>query len=91
MNEQAQSPEVEVISKESQALVTQAKSIAIGNTDDYIRAADFLKLLKGMQKRAGESFDPIIKKANATWKEALAQKAAIVDPLQTAESSSRAR
>ncbi|MDD5571929.1 MAG: hypothetical protein PHD97_12335 [Bacteroidales bacterium] len=77
--------ELEVIKHESNDLVSQAKAITIVNADTYLSAIDFLKTLKGMQKKAAETFDPIIKKAHGTWKEACNQKNMVVEPLEQAE------
>jgi len=55
-------------------------------TDEDLRAADeVLGAIKGLTAEVNDTFDPIIKRNHAAWKEALAQKKRHLDPLQQAE------
>ena len=77
--------EIEVIEIESQEMVTTAENFAVTTPAQYEVAVSFLKAVKGLKKTVLETFDPIVKKAHATWKEAKAQSNKHNDPLDKAE------
>jgi hypothetical protein len=62
-----------------------AKSTVVVDALSYEIAATHLQAIKALQAEADETFDPIIKRAHETHKEALAQKKHITDPLTQAE------
>jgi hypothetical protein len=66
-------------------LVTQARSLAIETTDDYENASAFLQLIAERKQKVGEVFDPIVEKAHAAHKEAVAQRNKLLDPLRVIE------
>lgn len=67
------------------AVVSQAQQISIASTEDYEDACTFLQFIAGRKKQVDEVFDPIVKKAHETHKEAVAQKKKVMDPLVMAE------
>jgi len=74
------------VEKESTAVVTQAVQYAVIKTpEQFNMAGEFLKTIKSMQKKVSDTFDPIVQRAHATWKEVLSQKAKFFDPLDDAE------
>ena len=73
------------------AVVAQAQQIAIESAEDYEMACSFLTLIATRQKQVGETFDPIVKKAHAAWKEAIEQRAKFLDPLEEAEKNVKSK
>lgn len=67
------------------ALDQKAMAIKVVDKDTYISAGEQLKVIKGLRKEIELTFDPITKKAHATWKEAIAQRKKHDDPLTVAE------
>jgi len=78
-------PDIKVVEKESTDLVTKVNGLTITNQLEYEGAAEFLKQIKGQEKKVKESFDPIISKAYQTHNEAVAQKNKFFNPLAAAE------
>lgn len=78
-------PEAEPLSKETNEIVSQSKSLVIANGDHYKSASNDLMRIKGVLKRINEVFDPIVSKAHETHKAAVAAKKSLTDPLDTAE------
>jgi regulator of protease activity HflC (stomatin/prohibitin superfamily) len=66
-------------------VVAQAQSITIMNSEDHEIACAFLTFVATGKKQVEEVFDPIVKKAHETHKEAVAQKKKFLDPLLMAE------
>jgi len=62
-------------------LVVRAEGLVIQSDEDCEMAAGMLRELAAGMRRVDEVFDPIIKKANAAHKEAIAKKREIVAPL----------
>ena len=67
------------------AVVSQADQITVCDSDDYEMACSFLTLIATRKKQVGETFDPIVQKAHATWKESIAQRDKFLSPLNLAE------
>ena len=67
-------------------LPEQANLIKIVDEDSFKKSGDFLVTIKKFRKEIDESYDPIIKKAHESHKEAVAQKKKIEAPLVQAES-----
>jgi hypothetical protein len=67
------------------AVVSQAQGITVSDAEDYEMACSFLTLIALRKKQVGETFDPIVQKAHATWKEAIAQRDKFLNPLAIAE------
>jgi hypothetical protein len=67
------------------AVVSQSQQITVGDSEDYEMACSFLTLIATRKKQVGETFDPIVQKAYAAWKEATAQRSKFLDPLDEAE------
>lgn len=63
----------------------RAAEISVANDDDLRAADEVLGAIKGLVAEVDDTFDPIIKRNHAAWKEALAQKKRHMDPLQQAE------
>ena len=70
------------ISSKALSIIDQGKLVIIKIADDYAKAGELWITIKGIMKQVDESFDPIISKAHAAHKEAVAQKAKIYDPLK---------
>jgi len=70
------------ISSKALSIIDQGKLVIIKIADDYKKAGELWITIKGIMKQVDESFDPIISKAHAAHKEAVAQKAKIYDPLK---------
>jgi hypothetical protein len=77
--------ELTVIEKESQDLVNKANSYQVKTQQDYEVGGEFLRAIKGLQKKVNETFDPIIESARKTWKESLSKKDLHFEPLEQAE------
>lgn len=65
-------------------IVEQANALTIKDGKDYVGAGSLWKTIKELKEKVNETFKPIIEKAHAAHKEALAQKAKIFDPLEMA-------
>ena len=74
---------------EQKALVlpsqVEKKLTEIKNQDDLDVAHKAITYIKDVRKQIKETFDPIVDKARATWKEALAQRDKIEAPVKEAE------
>jgi len=66
-------------------VVEQARSLTVRDAEDYEMACTFLQLVATRKKQVEETFDPIVRKAHDTHKEAVAQKKKFMDPLLLAE------
>ena len=77
---------VETTEVENKALsiMDQAKAVKIVDAGSYTVAGLLWKSIKDMMKEVADTFDPIIEKAHASHKEALAQKAKFYAPLEAA-------
>jgi hypothetical protein len=76
---------VDEVAKLVPAVVSQAQEITVESSEDYEMACSFLTLIATRRKQVGETFDPIVQKAHATWQEAIAQRKKFLDPLNEAE------
>jgi hypothetical protein len=63
----------------------QARALTIQTNDEYVRAGELLRTIKGLRGEVDQSFDPIIQKAHEAHREAIAQKRKIEAPLAEAE------
>ena len=77
---------VDEVAKLVPTVVSQANQLTIESAEDYEMACSFLTLIATRKKQVGDTFDPIVQKAHATWQEAIAQRKKFLDPLITAES-----
>ena len=77
--------ETQEITKEGQSLTIQAKDFLIQNQEGYSVAGNLWQLAKDLRAKIAETFDPIISKAHAAHKEAVAQKKKHDDPLEQAQ------
>lgn len=73
------------LNAEGRTLQEQAVSLVVTDQTSFERAGLFLRTLKEYLKRVAEVFDPLVKKAHETWKEALAQKQKLEAPALGAE------
>lgn len=82
--------ELQSLEKEVQdSLVYQ--TIVVKDQGSYDKAATILKGVKGLQKQVEESYNPIIQKALASHREAIAQRDKYLNPLKTIESAIKSR
>jgi hypothetical protein len=65
------------------SIIDQGKAVVIKSSDDYTAAGSLWTTIKGIMKQVDESFDPIISKAFAAHREAVAQKKKIYEPLES--------
>jgi len=84
MGEAAEVLQPQEVSTRALTIIEQAHAITIRDSEDYTRAGDLWKSIKDLKEQVNETFSPIISKAHAAHKEALAQKAKIFDPLDAA-------
>ena len=77
--------EVDVIRKEVMSIPEQAKMILVRDQESMGRANGVFLIIKGLRKKIAETFDPIISKAFAAHKEAVAQRKKVEEPLVVAE------
>ena len=63
----------------------RAGGMSVDTKEDYKKAAEFLRGLRALRKKIGETFDPIIKKAHEAHKTALDEKKKADGPLRKAE------
>jgi hypothetical protein len=84
MNE---SDTVEVIRAEVAPVVQQAQSMVVSNPTQYQGAADFLKAVKGAQKRVVDHFAGMKEAAHKAWKAVTTQEADTLKPLAEAEAT----
>jgi len=76
---------IEVVEQKALSTIEQANAIKITTPAIYQLAADFLKTIKAAQREVKETFDPIVDKAYAAHKEAVAQRDKYYKPLVAAE------
>jgi hypothetical protein len=67
-------------------VVSQAQQLTVTSSEEYEYACTFLQFVAGRKKQVEEVFDPIVTKAHAAHKEAVAQKKKFMDPLLSSES-----
>jgi hypothetical protein len=77
--------EIETVKQEVMSFPDQVKKIIVKDPQSLVKANDFFLTLKALRKKIGDTFDPIIKKANEAHKEAINQKKLIEAPLVVAE------
>ncbi|NQT23272.1 MAG: hypothetical protein HQ579_07560 [Candidatus Omnitrophica bacterium] len=73
------------LKKEVTDLVVQANGYKIKTQEEFNGTADFLKTIKGLQKKIKECFDPIVSKAKATHTEACNKRSEHLEPTLKAE------
>lgn len=78
-------PEKNEVIVRSESVVADATAYEVVDLPTYERASDIIRTIKQMAKEVGATFDPMIEKAHQAHKEALAQKAKFVRPLENAE------
>lgn len=76
---------IEQVEQKALDTIAQAQKLVIQDNEQYVKATDFLKAIKGIEREIEEAFDPIIEKAHLAHKEALAQKDKYYKPLLNAE------
>lgn len=67
------------------AVVEEAKAMKVVSPETYKLAVGYGQGLKALRKEVSETFDPIISKAHAAHKEAVAQKKKYTDPIDEAD------
>lgn len=72
------------------SVIDKARAVKIVDAETYTGAGMLWKSIKDMMKEVADTFDPIIEKAHASHKEALAQKAKYYAPLESAYKSVKA-
>jgi hypothetical protein len=61
-----------------------AASITVTNSEQYTEACDFVRAIAKTKKEVEDTFGPIKKKQHEAWKEACAQEAKYLGPLDKA-------
>ena len=77
--------EIETVRQEVMSIPDQAKTIVVKDQQSLSTANEFFLTIKALRKKIGDTFDPIIKKANEAHREAINQKKIIEAPLLVAE------
>jgi len=77
--------QAEVIRAEVAPVVAQAGGLAVRSAADYAGAGEFLKAIKGAQKRVTDHFGPMKAAAHAAWKTITGKEAETLKPLTEAE------
>jgi len=72
------------VKTEALTIIQKATGLQVVDSESYRSAGSLWQDIKAMKDQVNESFRPIIEKAHAAHKEALAQKAKIFDPLDNA-------
>lgn len=67
------------------AIPEQARQITIATTEDYLKAASFLKSIKALRKEVDGVFDPMQTTAHANWKAIVEQHNKADAPLKEGE------
>jgi hypothetical protein len=76
---------VQELEKEVGSVPERAKAFTITTNEDFERAGELLKIIKGLRAEVDSTFDGIISKAHEAHKEAIAQKRKYEAPLAEAE------
>src|SRR3990167_9096875 len=79
------------IEQRALALPEQSRSLVVCDDATYQQAGEFLLRIKTVRKELDATFDPVIAKAFATHKEAVAQKRRHEEPLALAETVIKGR
>ena len=79
--------EVKELEQEIAPVVRQASAITVRTKEERFEAMDFLKNIKGAQKRVADFFLPIKNAAHIAWKRTTEGEAKLLDPLKSAEST----
>ena len=74
------------IETQSTSITSAATALTVTNQASLDKANSLLGAIKGLRAQIATTFDPIVQKAHAAHKEALAQKKKLDSPLNTAES-----
>jgi hypothetical protein len=77
--------EIETVKQEVMSIPDQAKTIIVKDSKSLTMANEFFLTIKALRKKIGDTFNPIIQKANEAHKEAINQKKIIEAPLLVAE------
>lgn len=77
--------EITIIEEKVNPAIATAESMVISNNPQYIKATDFLKVIKGLQKEVESAFDPAIEAAHRSHKIAIESKDKYFKPLVNAE------
>lgn len=74
------------VQTEALTLSEHALAVRVSNEQEYAQMAEFKRAIAQAKKKIGAVLDPIISKAHAAHKEAVAQKKTLLEPLDTADS-----
>lgn len=86
MGEAMREPQkIERLDTAIQEISEKVGTLVISSDADFLLASELLRRIKAVQREISDVFDPIVKKAHAAWKEALAQKEARLKRYQEAE------
>lgn len=78
---------IEVIKAEVMPVALDAAAMVVTNAEQYAVASEFLKTIKGAQKKVVDFFAPMKQKAHEAHKAITQQESATLKPLQDAETS----
>lgn len=78
---------IEVIKAEVMPVAIDAAAMVVTNAEQYAVASEFLKTIKGAQKKVVDFFAPMKQKAHEAHKAITQQESATLKPLQDAETS----
>jgi len=73
------------LTRQVETVPARAQGLQIVDEASCVRGSELLLTIKGLRAKIEETFGPIVAKAHATWKEALAQRKKHDEPLDEAE------
>lgn len=73
------------ISEKTTEITCRAIEMMVTNRDEYEQVISFIRDIKALGKEIESTFDPIVQKAHAAWKETTTQRARFLKPLEDAE------
>lgn len=76
---------VAAIERQNQDLTSRAMALTVVNNQQMLEASELVKAVAAQRKEVAATFNPIIERAHAAHKEALAQKAKFDGPLEQAQ------
>ena len=77
--------ELQVVENKASEALNQAQALVVSDREQYSAAGVFTRGLKSIEKAICETFDPIVTKALAAHREAVAQRKKHLEPIEQAE------
>lgn len=81
----------ERLGKEVTAVENRSMGMVIANQDDYVKAGEYVKTIKLMQKKVTEYWEPLRQSTKAAYDDVIAKKKQMLEPLMESEKTIKAR